>query len=115
MKKRFLSILFTIYDFFSDSNRENSDEENSNKESLDEENQKKKNLFKFFFLYIKMTNNYYQNNKKSFKKKHAKDTKVFPKKKMTKSVNTLVSNIETFLKERKKRIANMVVNDIRIF
>ena len=62
-----------------------------------------------------MTNNYYQNNKKSFKKKHAKDTKVFLKKKMTKSVNTLVSNIETFLKERKKRIANMVVNDIRIF
>ena len=45
-----------------------------------------------------MTNNYYKKKrkKKSFKKKHMKGTKIFLKKKKTKSVNTVVSDIKIF-------------------
>ena len=53
-----------------------------------------------------MTNNCYQKTKKSFKKKHAKGTKIFLKKKKTKSVNMLVSDVEVFLKKKKKRSVN---------
>ena len=39
-----------------------------------------------------MTNNYLKKKtKKSFKKKHVKDVKIFPEKKKTKCVNMLVS------------------------
>ena len=38
-------------------------------------------LHTYLFLYIKMTNNYYQKDKKkSFKKKHVKDIKILKKK-----------------------------------
>ena len=74
-----------------------------------------KNVFLNFFLYIKMTNKYYQKKKKSFKKKHVKGSKIFLTKKKTKGVNMLVSDIEIFLKKKKKRNVNMVVDDIRIF
>ena len=50
-----------------------------------------------------MTNNYYQKNKKILKKKHVKGTKIFLKKKKTKSANILVSDIEIFLKKKEKR------------
>ena len=53
-----------------------------------------------------MTNNCYQKTKKSFKKKHAKGTKIFLKKKKTKGVNMLVSDVEVFLKKKKKRSVN---------
>ena len=62
-----------------------------------------------------MTNNYYKNTKKGFKKKHMKGTKILLKKKKTKIVIMLVGGIEIFLKKKKKRSVNMVVNDISIF
>ena len=43
-------------------------------------NKKTNTFFHNFFLYIKMTNKY-QTKKKSSEKKHAKDTKIFLKKK----------------------------------
>ena len=43
---------------------------------------------------------------KAFQKRFMKGTKIFLKKKKTKSTNVLMSNIE------KKRSVNMVVNDI---
>ena len=52
---------------------------------------------------------------KNFQKRIVKGTKIFPKKKRTKSANMLVSDIEIILKKKKKRSANMVVNDIKHF
>ena len=43
-----------------------------------------------------MLNNYYENAKKSSKNKHMKGTKIFLKKKITKSANMLMSDIEIF-------------------
>ena len=45
-KKRFLSILLTIYNFFADSDRENVDEENSDKKDFNEENFDEENFDK---------------------------------------------------------------------
>ena len=47
--------------------------------------------------------------------KPVKGTKIFLKKKKSKSVNMLVNDIEIFLKKKKKRSVNMVVNDVKIF
>ena len=62
-----------------------------------------------------MTNNSYQKTKQNLKKKHVKGIKIFLKIKKTKSANMLVNDTETFLKKKKKRSVNMVVNDIKIF
>ena len=64
-----------------------------------------------------MTNSYCKKKttKKSFQKRFVKGTKVFLKKKKTKSNNMLVSEIEIFLKKEKKRSVNIVANDIKIF
>ena len=43
-----------------------------------------KKKFSYFFLYIKMTTNYQKHKEKLQKKKHAKDIKIFLKKKKTK-------------------------------
>ena len=54
-----------------------------------------------------MTNNYCKKTKKNFtiiKKKHMKGTKIFLKKKKTKSTNMLVTKIEIFLKKKKKSV-----------
>ena len=56
-----------------------------------------------FFLYIKMTSNYYQKKEKTFQKKHIKGTQIFLKKKKTKSKNMFVSDIEILLRKKKKR------------
>ena len=61
----------------SDSDRENSDKEtsdegNSDKEASYEKNSDEENwkiFLKFFFLYIKMTNNFHKKNKEKLKKK----------------------------------------------
>ena len=69
----------------------------------------------FFYIYIKMLTDYYQKNKESFQKRLLKGTKIFVKKKKTKSANMLASNIEIFLKKKQKRTSNMVVIDIKVF
>ena len=58
--------------------------------------------------------------KKSLKKKQAKGTKIFLKKKKTKSSNMLVSDIEIFLKKKEKkrqygreRYKNLLENESR--
>ena len=44
-----------------------------------------KKIYIFLYRYIKMVNKYYKKKtKKSFKKRHVKDTKIFPKKKKKK-------------------------------
>ena len=49
-----------------------------------------------------MFNNYYQKTKKSFDKKHVKDTKIFLKKKKKKNVSIIVMELIIFLKNNKK-------------
>ena len=44
-----------------------------------------------------MLTEYYEKTKKGFQKRLAEGTRIFLKKKNTKSTNMLVSNIETFL------------------
>ena len=63
-----------------------------------------------------MTITIIKKTKKSFNKKLVKGTKIFLKKKKTKSANLLVSDREIFQKKNKNnRSVNMVVNNIRIF
>ena len=65
-----------------------------------------------------MSNNFsnsFQMMTNSFQKRLVKATKIFLKKKKTKSTNALVSAIKIFLKKKKKRSFNMVVNNIKIF
>ena len=45
-----------------------------------------------------MLNKYYQKTKKTFRKKHAKGTKIFKKKKKTKIANMLEKDIKILLK-----------------
>ena len=61
-----------------------------------------------------MTNNYYQKTKKRFKKKHVKGTKIFLKKKKTKSDKYACEQCRNLSEEEKKSV-NMIVNNIRIF
>ena len=59
----------------SDSHGGNSDKENSDKKTFDEETTDEEDSdeeFFFSFLYIKMTNNYYQKTKEKFQKKARK-------------------------------------------
>ena len=72
------------------------------------------NIFIIFFLCMKMLTGYDQKNEESVSKKLAKATKVFLKKKKTKSDNILVSDTETSLKKKMKRNIYMVVNNIKI-
>ena len=72
------------------------------------------NIFIIFFLCMKMLTGYNQKNEESVSKKLAKATKVFLKKKKTKSDNILVSDTETSLKKKMKRNIYMVVNNIKI-
>ena len=72
------------------------------------------NIFIIFFLCMKMLTGYDQKNEESVSKKLAKATKVFLKKKKTKSGNILVSDTETSLKKKMKRNIYMVVNNIKI-
>ena len=46
---------------------------------------------------------YYKKTRNSFQKRLVKGTKIFLKKKKTKSTNMLVSDIEIFLKKEKKK------------
>ena len=62
-----------------------------------------------------MLTRYYIKRKKLSKKACAMLMQIFLKKKKTKGANILLNNIEIFLKEKKKRILNMVVSDIQIF
>ena len=57
----------------------------------------------------------YQKAKEGIQKRLKKATKIFLKKKKTKSTNMLVSHIEIYLKMRKKKSGNMVMNNIKIF
>ena len=59
-----------------------------------------------------MLTGYYQNNNKRFQKRLVKGTKFFLKKKKTKSVNMLMNDTDIFLKKKKR--VNMVVTDIEI-
>ena len=72
------------------------------------------NIFIIFFLCMKMLTGYNQKNEESVSKKLAKATKIFLKKKKTKSDNILVSDTETSLKKKMKRNIYMVVNNIKI-
>ena len=49
-----------------------------------------------------MLNKYYQKTKKTFRKKHAKGTKIFKKKKKTKIANMIEKDIKILLKKKKK-------------
>ena len=63
-----------------------------------------------------MTNNYYQKkNKENLQKEVCERYQNLSEEEKTESTNMLVSDIETFLKKKKKRGVNMVVADIRIF
>ena len=53
--------------------------------------------------------------KEGFKKRHVINTKIFLKRKKTKSGNMFLSDIEIFPKKKKRRSVNMVVNNIKIF
>ena len=57
-----------------------------------------------------MVNEYYQKTKKSFKKKHAIGTKIFLKKKKTKSANMFEKDIKVLLKKKKKKGVNIMKN-----
>ena len=46
---------------------------------------------------------------------YKKGIDIFLKKKKTKTINMLVNNIETFLKKKESKSISMVVNDIEIF
>ena len=72
------------------------------------------NIFIIFFLSMKMLTGYNQKNEESVSKKLAKATKIFLKKKKTKSDNILVSDTETSLKKKMKRNIYMVANNIKI-
>ena len=63
-----------------------------------------------------MLTEYYQKNKEVFQKTLVKGNKVFLKKKnkMKKRANMLVSDIEIFLKKKKKTSVNMVVSNTKI-
>ena len=50
-----------------------------------------------------MVNKYYQKHKKSFKKKYAKDMKIFLKNKTKKRQKGPKADIKIFLKKKKKR------------
>ena len=66
-------------------------------------------FFKMFFLYIKMSNNYYQKSKERLPKKARERYQNLSEKEKSKSANLLMSGIEVFLKKKKKR------SDIKIF
>ena len=64
-KKKIPKYIIGNLEIFYDSDRENSDEKNSDAENSDKEisdekhlERKNKNIFKVFFVYIKMRNNY---------------------------------------------------------
>ena len=57
-----------------------------------------------------MTNNYYKNNKENLQKEARERYQNLSEEK-----DMLVSDIEIFLKKKKKRSANIVMNDIRVF
>ena len=54
-------------------------------------------FFIIFFLYKKMSTKCYQKTKNDYKKMHLKDIKIFLKKKKKKSVNLIVNAIKIFL------------------
>ena len=58
-----------------------------------------------------MTTNYYKKTKNSFQKILGKGNQNITKEKKTKSINMLVSNMEIFLKKKKKGSVNAVLND----
>ena len=57
-----------------------------------------------------MTNNYYKKNKENLQKEARERYQNLSEEK-----DMLVSDIEIFLKKKKKRSANIVMNDIRVF
>ena len=77
---------------------------------------KDKNIFLIFFLYIEMTNNYYKKKNKEKLQKEAREWyQNLSEKGKTKRDSMHVSDIEIFLKQKKKRSVNMVMDDMRIF
>ena len=66
-------------------------------------------FFKMFFLYIKISNNYYQKSKERLPKKARERYQNLSEEEKSKSANLLMSGIEVFLKKKKKR------SDIKIF
>ena len=58
-----------------------------------------------------MTTNYYKKTKNSFQIILGKGNQNISKEKKTKSINMLVSDIEIFLKKKKKGSVNAVLND----
>ena len=56
-----------------------------------------------------MVNKYYENTKKTFKNKHAKDEIILNKKK-TKSANILEKDIKILLKKKKKKGISIIKN-----
>ena len=69
-------------------------------------------FFIIFFLYIKMTNNYYQ---KHSEKKHVENIKIFLKKKKTKVRKRLEKDFKILLKKKKKKSVIISVNLIKTF
>ena len=62
-----------------------------------------------------MANNYYEKNKEKLQNEaHERYQNLSEGKKNIKSANMLVIDIADFLKKKKKRSVNIVVNDIRI-
>ena len=57
-----------------------------------------------------MTNNYYKKNKENLQKEARERYQNLSEEK-----DMLVSDIEIFLKKKKKRSANIVMNDTRVF
>ena len=53
------------------------------------------------FLYVKLTNNYYQNTKGSFKKKHAKESSFWRRKRKGKKDPRKISNLTEEEKEKR--------------
>ena len=64
-----------------------------------------KYFFWFYFLYIKILTAYFKKTKKIFEKKLVKGTKIFLKKKKTKSSNILLSHIEKTSRGWKTKIS----------
>ena len=110
-EKKIPKYIINDIEIYSDSDRESSDEENSDKETFDEETSDEENSDEknsneenyFFFLCIKMINNFYQKTKKSLKKNHVKGTKIFLKKKKTNRANMLVSDRNPSEEEKEKK------------
>ena len=57
-----------------------------------------------------MVDKYYQKTKESFRKKHAKGTKIFLKRKKTKNTNMLEKDIKVLLKKKKKKGVTIIKN-----